>query len=95
MRHHPEPWFTAALLVFVGAMMVVDPASLLRISEHMSMGFRNFELRSRGLPLERLWKNEWRARNLARAPISRRGIVGVRIVGCIIIGVGLTMISVS
>jgi hypothetical protein len=93
MRHHPEPWFTAALLLFVGAMMVVDPASLLRISEHMSTSFRNFEMRTRGLPLERFWKREWP--NLKRMPVSRRGVVGIRIAGCLIIGVGLAMIAVS
>jgi hypothetical protein len=79
MQPNPAGWATAAVLLFVGASMVVDPE--IRLAHETIFGLRNFEQRLRG----RRWA--------LPMPAFRRS--RVRITGVAMIVLGLLLASAS
>ena len=81
MRVDPSRWTLAAVLLLVGANMVIDPDNFATLSHTFTSGIRNFERHVYG-PLWRLRQRQ----PLDIPPVSR---TAVRAAGTIAIALGL------
>jgi hypothetical protein len=83
--HLLSQWVIAAVLLLVGANMLIEPDNFAAVIENLGTGIRNFEHQWRGP----IWRNysrfHWRRRHLVM-PVSR---TAVRVVGLIALVVGL------
>jgi hypothetical protein len=85
-------WVYAAVLLFIGAKMVVDPDSFIALGENVGTGIGNFGHGLRG----GMWRDPWRQwRGQHHLDIPQFSRKGVRAVGVVLIGVGLLAASAS
>ena len=84
MKANPTGWMVAAILLLMGAMMLVDPDGFTTLSDNLSTEFRNFELRARG--------QMWRYRPRREISFSR---TTVRAAGIVLIVLGMLAAAVS
>ena len=82
MRMNPAGWMVVAILLFMGASMVVDPDSYADLRRGLTSGIRNFELR-----LTR------RRPQLIAMPPIRRNVI--RTAGIVFIALGMLIAAVS
>ena len=91
MRADPSRWVLAAMLLLVGANLVINPDSITTLGQNLNAGLRNFEREIRG-PLWRDPWPQWRGRHPVNFSPSR---TGVRTIGLVVIAVGLLAAAVS
>ncbi len=87
----PSHWMVAALLLFIGAMMIADPAGCSGIPRNVAIGLRSFERRT--FSSRTLWKMQRLSRMDLR--VSGEDTMKLRIIGLGFIVLGMTVVVVS